>query len=310
MESITPIPTSPVIVRGHQILLDLKDEAEAEAMIGTEKCVSDMPCCGDDQTSDGSSITTGDESHEDVIIRGKASLASDTERDPLTLEPLPHPDSGLLFTFRPSDTKNTTVCYNITTLIAYYLKTSRRVDPVTSIPLTKQHIADLERAARGAGLPKANLTPTPDEQEAADEDHRTGAICSNYESLGGDVVASLLRLIDESDDDDDAADIETTVLCSQLENIVTEYKLCSLEKAFFFLRSSESYIQGPTRAPTKKCDRLHAVEVFLKGLWTSKDERLLNVYRENVAEETLQLSSSPASVASTLLRESAHMPHP
>jgi hypothetical protein len=278
-------------------------DAEMNADVDEYECE-----CEDDESDSQNNII-------EAVCRLTPSALKDTQvhvpvnenvdfdgRDPLTLEPF-----GLhTFIFYPKGTTST-VKYNLGSLLQYLCETGNFVDPVTNIKYEKYHCEELQSLAMKAGFGSFDLLKlfhdgmTPEGNIQRRRSSRQNAVSSNYESIGGEMVGSLLNAIENSDMSNESAmneiEFEVSLQCSQLDGIFTEYKKENLEKAHQFLRASQSFIAGPAKKPTRKTPIFTAVNDFLKTLWSPEDEVALQKYRDdkaNVAEGWL--SSSPPSI--------------
>ena len=145
-------------------------------------------------------------------------------RDPLTLEPLCE-DNRLVFEFYPPQpclhadgaasskphgarvkgprspksrrSGGVVIRYNLHSLLRYYTTAARLNDPVTGVPLSAQQIRALERAARrlGVDLGEGGLDALHS-SPSRDQEARQQAILQNYESLGGEMIASMMEHIE------------------------------------------------------------------------------------------------------------------
>ena len=104
----------------------------------------------------------------------------------------------------------------------------------------------------------------------------------NLESMLGEVASSLLDVVERNKVNENS-EIEISMFCSQYDCLFQQLKELDLEKAYQMLKSSEAFIKGPKKKPTPVNSLFQSVRQFLLTLWTEKDEKSLDSYRDEAA---------------------------
>jgi hypothetical protein len=200
-----------------------------------------------------------------------------TLRDPLTLD-----DLGMhVYEFKVA---NSSVCikYNVSSLVHYYTTSGTLRDPVTGIALREIDLRQLDEAARLADIPLErplydlfNSTSWLDNYK---QNKNREFQVLNLETLLGELVTVMLGAIENYSDD---SEVEASIACSQFDSIFDQFKKLDLERSYQMLKSSESFLKGPTRKPTRINPLYNRIREFMSAQWKDDDEDALEEWRRS-----------------------------
>lgn len=204
-----------------------------------------------------------------------------------TVDPITHEVLGNnTFTFVTP--QGNSINYNIVSLVEYITSSGDFRDPVTRLPLTPEHVKEIDDRIAGEISSQHHLSSLQSVRENANfycVEKQKKEECQNFETFLGEMIVDMLELVQTPTSGLKAADVAEMrmfMLFSEFESPFQRLKELDIEQARHSLLSWRVLLSGPAKKPTKErgpAGIMKTALVFLDGQWTAADNTKLKAYR-------------------------------